>query len=97
MNKERIRRLIKAGKITPAGMHAVEGLLTDDFIIPEDILNVLEADGQTWSNFQEFTESYRRIRIGWIDGARKRPQEFNKRLNYFIKMTARNKMYGMVR
>jgi uncharacterized protein YdeI (YjbR/CyaY-like superfamily) len=97
MNKERIRRLIKAGKMTPAGLRAVEGLLTEDFIIPNDILNALKADSQTWSNFQEFPESYKRIRIGWIDAARKRPQEFNKRLDYFVKMTARNKKYGMVR
>lgn len=97
MNKERIRRLIKVGKMTPAGLLAVEVLITEDFTIPEDILNVLKANGHTWSNFQEFPESYRRIRIGWIEAARKRPLEFNKRLEYFIKMTALNKMYGMVR
>ncbi len=83
--------------MTPAGLRAVGGLLTEDFIIAQDILNALKADSQTWSNFQEFPESYTRIRIGWIDAARKRPQEFNKRLEYFIKMTSQNKMYGMVR
>ena len=97
MNKERIRRLIKAGKMTPAGLRFSGDLSTEYFIIPEDILNALKANSQTWSNFQEFPESYKRIRIGWIDAARKRPQEFNKRLDYFIKMTAQNKMYGMVK
>ena len=41
--------------------------------------------------------SYRRIRIGWVEGARDRPEEFRKRLRYFVAMTAKNKRYGMVR
>ena len=35
-----------------------------------------------------------RIRIGFIEGARNRPEEFQKRLRYFIKMTEKNKQYG---
>jgi len=35
-----------------------------------------------------------RIRIAFIDAARKRPQEFEKRLRYFIEMTEQNKQFG---
>jgi len=96
MNKERIRRLIKTGKMTPAGLLAAGDVSTEKFSIPSDILKALKADKRIWDNFQNFPESYKRIRVGWIEGARKRPEEFDKRLNYFLRMTAKNKRYGMV-
>jgi hypothetical protein len=65
--------------------------------MPEDILNELKARPLAWKNFQKFPESYKRIRIGWIDGSRNRHDYFTKRLQYFLKMTEKNKMFGMVR
>ncbi len=103
MNKERIRRLIAAKKMTKAGMDSIAHHLTEDlkktsaskqlksFQLPNDIRERLEQDPLVWKNYQKFPQSYKRIRVGWIDGARNRPQEFEKRLNYFIKMTARRK------
>lgn len=96
MNKERARRLIKQGKMMPSGLAKLGNVLEDKFEIPNDILKELKKDKQVWKNFQKFEESYKRIRIGWIVMARKRPEEFKKRLNYFLKMTARNKKFGMV-
>jgi uncharacterized protein YdeI (YjbR/CyaY-like superfamily) len=96
MNKERARRLIEQGKMTQAGLDKLGDALAGDFEVPPDIAEALRTDEQVWENFQHFPESYKRIRIGWIDGARHRPEEFQKRLRYFIKMTAKNKMYGMV-
>ncbi|HZY44194.1 MAG TPA: YdeI/OmpD-associated family protein, partial [Anaerolineae bacterium] len=61
-----------------------------------DILEALKVDPIVWRNFKKFPKSYQHIRVGWIDGARKRPIEFQKRLRYFIKMTAQNKKFGMV-
>jgi hypothetical protein len=43
-----------------------------------------------WDNYQRFSEPYRRIRTAYIDAARKRPEEFRKRLNSFIDKTRRN-------
>jgi uncharacterized protein YdeI (YjbR/CyaY-like superfamily) len=109
MNKERVRRLIKSGKMTKAGLekikHHLEGWtegagdppVVNKFKIPADIMDLLKADPVIWKNFKQFPEHYKMIRIGWIDGARKRPDEFKKRLRYFMKMTAKNKRYGMVR
>jgi len=96
MNKERVRRLIDAGLMTPAGLAAAGDLSTEKFTISAGIMQALKADAQIWQNFSAFPESYRRIRVGWIEGARKRPAEFEKRLKYFIKMTAVNKKFGMV-
>jgi uncharacterized protein YdeI (YjbR/CyaY-like superfamily) len=96
MNKERVRRLIKAGRMTPAGLAAAGDLSIENFRISEDILKALEADETTWKNYNNFPASYQRIRVGWIEGARKRPAEFEKRLRYFLKMTAMNKRFGMV-
>lgn len=95
MNKERARRLLREGKMTPAGL-AAAGALEEALVIPTDILKRLKADRKVWKNFQQFPDTYKRIRVGWIDGVRKRPDEFEKRVRYFLKMTAQNKRFGMV-
>lgn len=101
MNKERIRRLIKQKKMTPAGLAAVKHVSDISsnnlkLIIAPDIIKALKKDKKTWSNFEKFPTSYKRIRIGWIEMARIHRQIFNQRLRYFLKMTARNKRFGMV-
>ncbi|MFA7707999.1 MAG: YdeI/OmpD-associated family protein [Candidatus Pacearchaeota archaeon] len=101
MNKERIRNLIKNKQMTEFGMKAVENLFSKDdskeFIIPKDILEELKKDKRVWENYQKFPEHYKRIRISYIERARNRgKQEFEKRLNNFIKMTAKNKRFGFV-
>ena len=60
----------------------------------EDILDAIKADGVAWKNYQNFSDSYKRIRVAFIEGARKRPEEFQKRLNNFIKKTRENKQIG---
>ena len=69
-------------------------LAEEKFVIPKDILAKIKANKQAWKHFQDFSEPYKRIRIGFIDGARKRPAEFKKRLAYFIRMTEQNKQFG---
>jgi uncharacterized protein YdeI (YjbR/CyaY-like superfamily) len=101
LNKERIHRLIEQKKITSDGLNAVKHVFDDSsknskYIIKDDILRLLKKDKKTWENFQKFPESYKRIRIEWIEGARTRPELFKKRLKYFLKMTEKNKKYGMM-
>lgn len=97
MNKERVRRLIKDGKMTPAGLATFGNNTEIAFKIPQDILEALNKERKIWNNFSKFPESYKRIRVGWIDGARKRPKELEKRLKYFLQMTSENKTFGMVK
>lgn len=95
-NRERVRRLIDQGRMTEAGLSKIKSQLEDDFAIAPDILRALKKDKNAWRNFQDFTDTYKRIRVGWIEAARKRPEVFETRLNYFINMTSKNKRYGMV-
>lgn len=101
MNAERIRRLIKQKKMKAVGLNAVKHVFRNilknpKLIIKPDILIALKQDKKTWENFKKFPESYKRIRIGWIESARIRHEIFNQRLRYFIKRTTKNKKYGMV-
>ena len=104
MNRERVRRLIKAKRMTKAGLasiahafdHKKETRTSPPAGIPQDVLARLKRDPVVWKHFQRFPESYKRIRIGWIVGARHRPDVLETRLAYFLKMTAQNKRFGMV-
>ncbi len=93
-NIERLRYLMAKKKVIKEVAETLGDLLNAAFVIPPDILQAIKADQEAWKNFQKFSEAYIRIRIAFIDGARHRPVEFNKRLRYFIEMTARNKLFG---
>jgi uncharacterized protein YdeI (YjbR/CyaY-like superfamily) len=93
-NKERLRSLLKKKKVIKEVRDTLGDLEEEKFVIPEDILAEIKANEQAWKHFQKFSDSYKRIRIGFIDGARKRPAEFRKRLSYFIRMTEQNKQFG---
>ncbi len=96
MNRERVRRLIKAGRMTKAGLAAIEHTGKGSAKLPDDIVARLKKDAATWRNFQKFPASYKRIRVGWIAAARHRREVFEQRLRYFLKMTKQNKRFGMV-
>lgn len=93
-NKQRIRKLVREGKVIPLVMASIKGILDEEFAVPPDILEAIKTDKKAWTNFQNYSPEYTRIRIGYIEGARNRPDEFRKRLNNFIKMTAKNKQFG---
>jgi uncharacterized protein YdeI (YjbR/CyaY-like superfamily) len=93
-NIERLRHLVAQGLVMEEVVSSLGDLLEREFVFPPDILDAIRADDQAWENYQKFSEPYKRIRVAFIDGARKRPAEFKKRLNYFIKMTRDNKLIG---
>lgn len=93
-NIERLRALVAKKKVIREVEESLGDLLTREFVIPPDILKAIQADKQAWKNFRSFSEPYKRIRIAFIDGARKRPDEFKKRLKHFIEMTRQNKLFG---
>ena len=57
----------------------------------KDISARLKEDKTVWNNYQLFSDAYKRIRIAYIEAARKRPEEFEKRLNNFINKTRKIK------
>jgi uncharacterized protein YdeI (YjbR/CyaY-like superfamily) len=93
-NRERLRALVKQGKVIREVLATLPDLAEERFEVPADILEAIEADKEAWKGFRKLSPSYVRIRIGFIEGARNRPQEFQKRLRYFIKMTSKNKPFG---
>lgn len=93
-NQERLRKLLRQHKVIKEVRETLGDILEAKLEIPADILNAIKANKQAWEHFQGFSDAYKRIRIGFIEGARKRPDEFKKRLRYFIKMTEHNKQYG---
>jgi uncharacterized protein YdeI (YjbR/CyaY-like superfamily) len=93
-NQERLRKLLKQRKVIKAVRESLGETLDEPFEIPRDILKAIQSNKEAWHHFQNFSDAYKRIRIGFIEGARARPAEFEKRLRYFIRMTEKNKMYG---
>jgi len=93
-NKERLKALVRQGKVVGEVLETLGNLEEEDFEVPSDILETIQANPLAWKHYQEFSAPYIRIRIAFIQAARKRPQEFAKRLQYFIDMTEKNKQFG---
>lgn len=91
-NIERLIWLEKQGLIHPKVLSAVQPIIRKPFVFPDDILAELRKDTVTWHNFQQFSEPYRRIRVAYIDAARQRPAEFQKRLANFVSKTQDGKL-----
>ncbi len=98
-NIERLIWLEEQGLIHPKVRDSVLPVIRAPFVWPEDIMEALRQDETVWENYQKFSKPYKRIRIAYIEAARKRPEEFQKRLASFIEKTRRNKLitgYGGV-
>lgn len=93
-NIERLRSLVEKKMVIDEVVETLGDLLSEEFVIPHDILKAIKTNKNAWKHFQTFSDSYVRIRIAFIDGARKRPEEFQKRLRHFIEMTEKNKIFG---
>ncbi|MDH6305490.1 uncharacterized protein YdeI (YjbR/CyaY-like superfamily) [Parabacteroides sp. PF5-5] len=90
-NKERLNWLLENKMIHPKFEDKIRNVLSVPFVFPNDIIDRLKEDKTAWRNYQYFSDTYKRIRIAYIEAARKRPEEFEKRLNNFIGKTKENK------
>jgi uncharacterized protein YdeI (YjbR/CyaY-like superfamily) len=93
-NKERLARLGAEGKLISEVEIKLEENRPEDYEIPWDILSALQANKDAWGFFTSTSASYQRIRAAYVDGARKRPEEFRKRLEHLIVMCASGKQFG---
>jgi uncharacterized protein YdeI (YjbR/CyaY-like superfamily) len=91
-NIERLIWLDAQGMIHPSVRDDVLPIIRAPFIFPADIIEPLKQDDAVWNNYQHFSDSYQRIRVAYIDAARKRTEEFQKRLDNFIEKTRQNKL-----
>lgn len=90
-NKERLKWLLEHEMIHSVYEDKIRNVLSEPFIFPDDIIGRLKEDKIIWKNYQQCSDAYKRIRIAYIEAARKRPEEFEKRLNHFINKVRENK------
>src|SRR6266705_852425 len=89
MNKARARRLVRERRMTSIGRAALgSALLRDPLVVASDVRRALRAEPGAWARYEKLPVAYRRIRLGFIEGARGRPEIFATRLRYFVRMTA---------
>lgn len=93
-NIERLRHLVAQGQVLDEVVESLGDILEQEFVFPADIIGAIKTDEGAWENYQKFSDAYKRIRVAFIEAARKRPEEFQKRLKYFIKMCRENKQIG---
>jgi uncharacterized protein YdeI (YjbR/CyaY-like superfamily) len=88
-NRSKVAILLEAGRMTPAGLRAVEVakargawdrlVETDDLSIPADLGAALDAVSEARENFERFPKSARRAILEWITLA-KRPETRARRV-----------------
>jgi uncharacterized protein YdeI (YjbR/CyaY-like superfamily) len=91
-NKERLKWLLDNNMIHSSIKKDVQDIIGKEFIFSNDIINAIKNDKTAWTNYQGLSESYKRIRIAYIESARHRPDEFKKRLSNFLDKTRDNKL-----
>lgn len=99
VNKRRIQKLIRARRMTPAGMAKVAAAKKDGswvrleeidrLAIPQDLLVALDRDGQARLNFEGFSASSKKVILFWIASA-KRPDTRRKRIAETIRLAGKN-------
>jgi uncharacterized protein YdeI (YjbR/CyaY-like superfamily) len=98
-NKERVARLAREGRMTPAGRALVEAAKRDgswtkldaveNLAVPSDLAEALAANSKAEQHFNAFSPSARRHILGWIASA-KRPETRAKRIAETVRLAADN-------
>jgi uncharacterized protein YdeI (YjbR/CyaY-like superfamily) len=93
-NQERLGRLIAKGRVCKDVLAGLCKIAPENYVFPADIMKALRANKRAYDHFNKFSAPYRRIRIAYIDSARRRPAEFKKRLAHFLKLTEQGRQFG---
>ena len=93
LNKARCKWLINKRLMTKSGLDVLPDL-DEELEIDKDILKSLKKDDETWDNFNNFPELYKRVRIGNIQREKKSSEAYKKALKHFLEETKENNMYG---
>ncbi len=101
-NREKVREMIARKKMTKAGLDAIAHAFDlskdhpEKFRISPDIMKAFKKDDEAWENFQKFPTRYQRTRIGFVESRRRHGKiPFEKSLYHLIKMSAKNKRFGI--
>jgi uncharacterized protein YdeI (YjbR/CyaY-like superfamily) len=93
-NRERLARLASEDRVIPEVLRTLNANRPEEYKIPQDILSAIQNNASAWEFFKSTSPSYQRIRAAYVDVARDRPDEFNKRLNNLIEKSASGKQFG---
>ena len=98
-NKERVERLIAAGRMAPPGLAAIEAArangswealdAVEAFAIPPDLAAALAANPAAKANFEAFSPSARKGYLYWLNSA-KRPETRSTRVAEILRLSAAN-------
>lgn len=106
INKDAAERMIREGKMTPAGMKKIIEAKKDGrwakaytsrkrMRMPSDLKKALTSNKKAWKNFSNFANSYKNMYIGWVTSA-KRKETREKRIREVVKRSAMNKKSGIM-
>jgi uncharacterized protein YdeI (YjbR/CyaY-like superfamily) len=104
-NKRRVRRMIKEGKMTEAGLATIREAKNSGewfktaparkkLVIPIYIKEALATNKKAQRNFNNLANSYKRNFVGWVSSA-KREETRKRRLAEAIELLEQNKKLGM--
>jgi uncharacterized protein YdeI (YjbR/CyaY-like superfamily) len=104
VNKRRVRKLIKQGRMTEAGLAKIREAKTngewhaathreDTTNIPADLKKALKTNQQTWRNFESLAPSQKKMFLYWITSA-KTDKTRQRRIQETVRLVAENKKLG---
>jgi uncharacterized protein YdeI (YjbR/CyaY-like superfamily) len=99
-NKKRVQKMIRAGRMTPAGMAKIESAKNDgswdrlddidrDITVPEDLKAALALNPAANENFDKFPPSAQKQYLWWLKSA-KRAETREKRLREIVERADKN-------
>ncbi len=105
-NIERIKRLIKEGRMTQYGLNAYNVILkkpelvydngaSGNPVIPQDLLATLKENRKAYDNFMRFSPSSRRIFIEWLNSAKK-TETRSRRILKIVESAEQNRRPGIM-
>ena len=82
------------GEMTPSGLAAAPDLAPSRFVFEEWVLDAIKDDETAWANYLSFPETYRRIRVDYIQHFRQtgREEQALKALQRFVQDCHAGKM-----
>jgi len=106
VNKKRVKLMIEAGLMHPAGLKAIEegkksGMwqkaygASKKIKMPDELKTALMQNPVAWENFNNFAPSYRNTYINWVALA-KRPETVKNRIAKVFEYSLKNQKPGMV-
>jgi len=100
-NIRRARKMIKAGRMTEAGLAKFRGAAPTEspaakapLTLPAELMGVLQANGRACENFFRLAPSARRLYVGWILEGKKEETRL-RRLREAIELLAAGRKLGM--